>query len=58
MQIRALSAGRDGVLHGSEEVQQVVKSQSNPEGTKTLANMLAWPGLLRRLDRELPGYAA
>ena len=58
MQVKALSAGRDGVLHGSEEVQAVVKGQSNPEGTKTLANMLAWPGLLRRLDRENPGYAA
>ncbi len=58
MQVRALSAGRDGVLHASVEVQEVVKGQSNPEGTKTLANRLAWPGLLRRLDRENPGYAS
>ncbi len=57
MQIRALSAGREGVLHGTEAVRGVVKAQSNPEGTKALANMLAWPGLLRRLDRENPGYA-
>ncbi len=57
MQVRALTAGRDGVLHGGEEVQNVVKQQSNPQGAKVLANQLAWPGLLRRLDRELPGYA-
>jgi len=58
MQVRALTAGRENVLEASKEVQDVVKGQSNPEGTKTLANMLAWPGLLRRLDRENPGYAA
>lgn len=58
MQVRALSAGRDGVLEAPEAVQEVVRGQSNPEGTKTLANKLAWPGLLRRLDRELPGYDA
>ncbi|MDJ0921232.1 MAG: class II aldolase/adducin family protein [Henriciella sp.] len=56
MQVRTLSAGRDGVLLGTDDVQEVVRGQSNPEGTKTLANMLAWPGLLRKLDRESPGY--
>ncbi len=58
MQVRALSAGRDNVIVPGDDVQDVVRSQSNPEGTKTLANRLAWPGLLRRLDRELPGYDA
>ncbi|MEO0981164.1 MAG: class II aldolase/adducin family protein [Pseudomonadota bacterium] len=58
MQVRALTAGRDNVLEASKEVQDVVKGQSNPEGTKTLANALAWPALLRKLDRELPGYDA
>lgn len=57
MQIRALSVGRDNVLEGTEHVRGVVESQSNPEGTAVLANRLAWPGLLRRLDRRLPGYA-
>ena len=56
MQVRALSAGRDGVLHGTDDVRAVVKEQSNPEGTKVLANQLAWPGLLRKLDRTMPGY--
>ncbi len=58
MQVRALTAGRDNMVIPSQEVQDVVKGQSNPEGTKTLANMLAWPGLLRKLDRESPGYDA
>jgi ribulose-5-phosphate 4-epimerase/fuculose-1-phosphate aldolase len=56
MQVRALSAGRENVLLGTQEVQDVVKGQSNPEGTKVLANRLAWPGLLRKLDRDMPGY--
>ncbi|NBC20377.1 MAG: class II aldolase [Alphaproteobacteria bacterium] len=58
MQVRALTAGRENVIVPNDDVQAVVKGQSNPEGTKTLANKLAWPGLLRRLDRELPGYDA
>ena len=58
MQVRALTAGRENMIIPSQDVQDVVKSQSNPEGTKTLANMLAWPGLLRKLDRESPGYDA
>lgn len=57
MQIKALTVGLDGVLHGSPEVQEVVRQQANPQGAKTLANMLAWPGLLRRLDRTCPDYA-
>ena len=56
MQVRALSAGRDHVLLGDDTVQNVVKSQSNPDGTAVVANKLAWPGLLRKLDRESPGY--
>lgn len=57
MQVRALSAGRENVLLGTEEVQNVVKEQSNPEGMSILAKNLAWPGLLRKLDRQSPGYA-
>lgn len=57
MQIRSLSAGRDGVLLGSPEVQEVVREQSsNPAGSKVVANMLAWPGLLRRVQRNYPGF--
>ncbi|MEO0466359.1 MAG: class II aldolase/adducin family protein [Pseudomonadota bacterium] len=57
MQVRALSAGRENVLEGTPDVQKTVKDQSNPEGTKVLANMLAWPALLRKLDRDCPDYA-
>lgn len=57
MQIRSLSAGRDGVLLGSPEVQEVVREQSsNPAGSKVVANMLAWPGLLRRVKRNYPDF--
>ena len=56
MQVRALTAGRDGVLHGTEEVQAVVKGQSNPQGMQTVANTLAWPALLRRVHRNYPGF--
>lgn len=57
MQIRSLSAGRDGVLLGSPEVQEVVREQSsNPAGSKMVANMLAWPGLLRRVKRNYPDF--
>lgn len=58
MQVRALSAGRDGVIVAGQEVQDVVRGQSNPAGTNVLANRLIWPALLRKLDRDLPGYAA
>lgn len=57
MQVKALSAGRDGVLLGTPEIQDVVKAQSNPDGMATVATRLAWPGLLRKLDRECPDYA-
>jgi hypothetical protein len=58
MQIRALSTGRENLIECGEDVQEVVKGQSNPAGMKVLADMLAWPGLLRRLDRQMPGYDA
>lgn len=58
MQVRALSVGRENVLFGTDEVRSVVKGQSDPQGMGKLANQLAWPGLLRKLDRESPGYDA
>ena len=56
MQVRALSAGRENLIECGEDLQEVVKGQSSPQGMKVLADMLAWPGLLRRLDRQMPGY--
>ena len=58
MQIRALSAGRENLIECDEALQNVVKDQSNPAGMQVVANMLAWPGLLRKLDRHMPGYDA
>jgi ribulose-5-phosphate 4-epimerase/fuculose-1-phosphate aldolase len=54
IQVMALSAGRDRVLMGSHEVQEVVRGQT----ASTLGGELAWPGCLRELDRRAPGYDA
>jgi ribulose-5-phosphate 4-epimerase/fuculose-1-phosphate aldolase len=58
MQVRALSAGREGVLLARDEIVGVVAGQVSPSSMQSLADRLAWPGLLRRLDRQLPGYDA
>jgi ribulose-5-phosphate 4-epimerase/fuculose-1-phosphate aldolase len=52
-QVMALSAGRDGVLIAPQAAQDEVKAQ-----TVNIHKMgrQVWPGLLRKLDRELPGY--
>ena len=54
-QTLALTAGRDGVLTAPAEAQDEVRAQT--AGMPMVAQ-LAWPGLLRRLNRELPGYDA
>ena len=51
-QVMALAGGRDHVLLATESVQQVVKQQVS----RGIGGALAWPGCLRRLDRESPGY--
>lgn len=54
IQVRALAGNRelipipDQVLAGAERMKQQV--------THGLGGQLAWPGLLRKLDRRLPGY--
>ena len=52
-QIAALSAGRNGVIEVSQAVQDKVAPLSGGVG---FVGVLVWPGLLRRLDREMPGY--
>ena len=53
-QVMALSVGRENILIAPEAAQAEVRNQTrNGMG---MASNLAWPGLLRRLDRELPGY--
>jgi ribulose-5-phosphate 4-epimerase/fuculose-1-phosphate aldolase len=54
-QTLALTAGRDGVLDAPAEAQDEVRAQT--AGLPMIAQ-LAWPGLLRRLNRQLPGYDA
>jgi ribulose-5-phosphate 4-epimerase/fuculose-1-phosphate aldolase len=54
MQIQALSAGRENVLFAPVASQNEVKSQIS----RGIGGGLAWPGCLRKLDRELPGYDA
>ncbi len=52
-QITALSAGRDGVLEVGQAVQDKVAPMSGGLG---FVGVLVWPGLLRRLAKEMPGY--
>ena len=54
-QTLALTAGREAVLTAPEAAQDEVRQQS--AGMPMVAQ-LAWPGLLRRLNRQLPGYDA
>lgn len=53
-QVMALSAGRENVLMAPEASVAEVKGQT----ARGIGGGLAWPGCLRRLDRELPGYDA
>ena len=52
-QVAALSAGRDGVVEVSQAVQDKVAPLAGGIG---FVGALVWPGLKRRLDRQLPGY--
>lgn len=54
-QVMALSAGRDNVLMAPDHAQAEVRSQTG--GGLGMIAGLAWPGCLRKLDRESPGYA-
>ena len=53
-QVMALSAGRDNVLIAPQAAQDEVRAQVS----RGIGGALAWPGALRKLDRELPGYDA
>jgi ribulose-5-phosphate 4-epimerase/fuculose-1-phosphate aldolase len=52
-QVNALSAGRENVLIAPEAAQTEAAGQGRGLG---MVSGLAWPGLKRKLDRELPGY--
>jgi ribulose-5-phosphate 4-epimerase/fuculose-1-phosphate aldolase len=53
-QVMALSGGREVVLMAPQASQNEVKAQV----ARGIGGALAWPGCLRKLDRELPGYDA
>ena len=53
-QVMALSAGRDNILIAPEAAQAEVRSQMS----RGIGGKLGWPGNLRKLDREMPGYDA
>lgn len=55
-QILMLSAGRNGLNPPNEGVAGKVEAQSSGTGIAMLAQQLAWPALLRKLDRIDPGY--
>jgi ribulose-5-phosphate 4-epimerase/fuculose-1-phosphate aldolase len=52
-QIAALSGGRAGVLEVGAPIQDIVAPLSGGVG---MVGGLVWPGLLRRLKREMPGW--
>lgn len=54
-QVAALSGGREWVLTAPEAAQAETNTQSRG---LIMAASVAWPGLLRKLDRHLPGYAS
>jgi hypothetical protein len=55
-QVMALSAGTGGVRHASVAARAEVATQMQMMGP--MASKLAWPGLLRKLGRQSPGYDA
>lgn len=55
-QVLMLAAGREALNAPPQGVEGKVAQQSNPKGLGMLAQALAWPALLRKLDRIDPGY--
>lgn len=55
-QVKMLSAGRDGLNNPPQGTPEKVKSQTPPAGIGMIANGLAWPALLRKLDRIDPSF--
>lgn len=55
-QVHMLAAGRNGLNNPPQGVEHKVEQQSTGPGMAMLAQGLAWPALLRKLDRHNPGY--
>ena len=55
-QVLMLSAGREHLNTPPQGVEHKVAGQTNPKGMGMVAQALAWPALLRKLDRIDPGF--
>lgn len=55
-QVKMLSAGRENLHTPPQGVEGKVETQSPPGGMAMVAQSLAWPALLRKLDRIDPSY--
>lgn len=55
-QVMMLSAGKEHLNNPPQGVEHKVAGQSNPKGMGMLAERLAWPALLRKLDRIDPSF--
>ena len=55
-QVLMLAAGRENLNNPHQGIEEKVARQSNPKGMGGLAERLAWPALLRKLDRIDPGF--
>jgi hypothetical protein len=51
-----LAAGHDALNPPPDGVEEKVAHQASPAGMGMVAQALAWPALLRKLDRVSPGY--
>jgi ribulose-5-phosphate 4-epimerase/fuculose-1-phosphate aldolase len=55
-QVHMLAAGRENLNNPPQGTPEKVKDQSSGQGMKMLNQMLAWPALLRKLDRIDPSF--
>ncbi len=55
-QVKMLSAGYDRLYNPPQGTPEKVKDQTQPALTAMAARILAWPALLRKLDRIDPGF--
>jgi ribulose-5-phosphate 4-epimerase/fuculose-1-phosphate aldolase len=55
-QVLMLSAGRENLNNPPQGTPEKVEQQANPKGVAKVATTLAWPALLRKLDRIDPSY--
>jgi ribulose-5-phosphate 4-epimerase/fuculose-1-phosphate aldolase len=55
-QVHMLAAGRDNLNNPPQGTPEKVREQSSPQGMTLVSRMLAWPALLRKLDRTDPTF--